>query len=60
MVSNVDLILASILTANIVACGIVGFPNCITNLFACVLSTICLLYRNVEIKFDDEDDFGGV
>lgn len=59
MVSNVDLIFASILTANIVACGIVGFPSCIINLVACALSTLCLLYRNVEIEFDD-NDLGGI
>jgi len=59
MVSNVDLILASILTANMVVCAVIGFPSCIINLVACVLSTLCLLYRNVEIEFDD-DDLGGI
>ena len=55
MASNIDLILTSVLTANIVLCAIVGFPNCIINMLACVIATLCLLYRNVEINFDDDD-----
>lgn len=55
MTSNIDLILASVLTANIVLCAIVGFPSCIINMLACVIATLCLLYRNVEINFDDDD-----
>lgn len=60
MASNIDLILASILTANLVICPIVGFPNCIINMVACVIVTLCLLYRNVEINFDNDDDLGGI
>lgn len=58
MVSNVDLILASILTANLVICAIVRFPNCIVNIAACIIAVLCLLYRNAEINLED-DDFGG-
>ena len=60
MGSNGDLILASILTANMVVCAVGSFPLCIINLIACILCTLGLLYRNVEIKFDDDDDLGGI
>ena len=61
MVSNIDLILASILTANLVICPIVGFPDCIFNILACIITVICLLYRNVDIDIElEDDDLGGV
>ena len=59
MVSNIDLVLASILTANLTICPIVGFPNCAFNILACVVATFCLLYRNIEIDltYDDLGDY---
>ena len=61
MTSNIDLILASILTANLVICPIVGFLNCIFNIMACIIAVICLLYRNADIDIElEDDDLGGV
>ena len=49
---------ASILTANLTICPIVGFPNCLFNVFISIITVFCLLCRNVENDFTD-DDFGG-
>ena len=56
MISNIDLILASILTANLTICSIVGFPNCLFNTFIGVIAVFCLLCRNDDFT---DDDFGG-
>lgn len=59
MVSNVDLIASSILTANLVIAATTVSPTlCLVNVGICVVSLLFLLFRNVEIDFYDEDDMG--
>lgn len=59
MVSNVDLIATSILTANLVIAATTVSPTlCLVNVGICVVSLLFLLFRNVEIDFYDEDDMG--
>lgn len=53
MVTNVDLILSSVLTANIMVASIVPFPNNIINLLAMVVCVFWLLSRNKENDFDN-------
>lgn len=48
MVTNIDLILSSILTANIMVASIITFPNNIISLLAIIVSMALLVLRNKE------------
>lgn len=48
MVTNIDLILSSILTANIMVASIIPFPNNIISLLAIIVSMALLVLRNKE------------
>lgn len=54
MVTNIDLILSSILTANIMVASIIQFPNNIISLLAIIVSMALLVLRNKEDNFNNE------
>ena len=54
MVTNIDLILSSILTANIIVASIITFPNNIISLLAIIVSMVLLVLRNKEDNFNNE------